>query len=220
MFELIANISFITEVLPVLLFLIFQKKIQDKVLRVIVFLVVAGFVFDAYSTWETSRNNSNGANYSILNFFTLLETLTLCYFFFKIVVKSKAKKVIAVTAALFSIIWLLLKFKTSFNTFDDTSIAIEAIIIICLSVYYLFEQISKPQAIFLYTTPRFWVVTAYLIYMAATFFLFLFLNSLSDEEKVKYLVLNSVFLIIKTIFLSIAMLMKNTPAKPKKFELY
>ncbi len=218
MFELIANISFITEALPVLLYLIFQKKIQDKVLRVIVFLILAGFAFDSYSTWETSRDN--GANYSILNFFTLLETLTLCFFFSKILNSKKARLSTAVLGGLFTLIWILLKFKTSFNTFDDISIAIEAIIIICLSVYYLFEQISKPQSFFLYTHPRFWVVVAYFIYMAATFFLFLFLNSLTPQEQDKYLVLNSIFLIIKTIFLSIAMLMKNTPPKPKKFELY
>lgn len=218
MFELIANISFITEALPVLLYFIFQKKIQDKVLRVIVFIVAAGFVFDLYSTWETSRDN--GANYSILNFFTLLETLALLYFFSKILKNTKAKIVVGILSGFFLLVWVLLKFKTSFNTFDDTSIALEAIIIISLSVYYLFEQIIKPQAFFLYTQPRFWVVVAYFIYMAATFFLFLFLNSLSAEEQSKYLVLNSIFLIIKTIFLSIAMFMKNTPPKPKKFELY
>jgi hypothetical protein len=63
------------------------------------------------------------------------------------------------------------------------------------------------------------VVATYLIYTAGTFFLFLYYNNLNLEEKAEYMALNSIFVIVKTVLLCVAMTMKSKDNEPKKFEL-
>lgn len=160
-----------------------------------------------------------GNNSFLLNFFTLFETLLLTLFFHKIFENQLVKKITLFLSGIFLAFWGFQQTKNGFQVFDETSLAIEQVLIIALSIYYLFEQLKNPESTFVYTSPRFWIVIAYFIYMSATFFLFLFLKSFSNEEKSKYLILNSFFIIIKIILLSVAMFMRNKQPKAKKFHL-
>ena len=151
--------------------------------------------------------------------FTLIETLFLFYFFQKVITSPLAAKTISVLAIIFIAIWLFLFIKTGVNANIDLAYGMECICIIGLSVYYFFEQVKNPGSLYFYTQARFWVVTAYLIYTAGTFFLFLYQKDLSIEEQRKYFVLNSIFLILKTLILSVAMLMKTNTTERKKFQI-
>lgn len=216
MFEFISDISLYSELIPVILYLLLYKRINDKVLRVIFLLLVGGIIFEIIGLYSTNKYNNN---IFIWNFFTLVEALILTLFFHKIFENQLVKKIIILLIVNFSAFWFFQQAKNGFQVYDETSLAIEQVLIISFSIYYLFEQLKNPESTFVYTSPRFWIVIAYFIYMSATFFLFLFLKSFSNEEKSKYLILNSFFIIIKIILLSVAMFMRNKQPKAKKFHL-
>jgi hypothetical protein len=211
-FELISLIAFYTELLPVLFYLILQKRIQDKVIRVIFWLLVVGFFIDVLNNYISSQSKST---VYIANLFTLIETQFVVYFFYKILHSPVAKKITIISALLFIVFWAVLYVKEGQDHHLESIFAIEAIGIISLSTYYFYEQLKVPDTPFVYMQPRFWVVTAYLIYTSGTFFLFLYLDSLELDLQKKYYLLNSVFLILKTILLSIGMFMTKKTEKKK-----
>lgn len=216
MFELISDISLYSELIPVIFYILFHKRINDNVLRVIFLLLIGGIIFEIIGLYSSNKYNNN---IFIWNFFTLIETLLLTFFFHKIFENQLVKKITLFLSGIFLAFWGFQQTKNGFQVFDETSLAIEQVFIIAFSIYYLFEQLKTPESTFVYTSPRFWVVIAYFIYMSATFFLFLFLKTFSNDEKSKYLILNSFFIIIKIILLSVAMFMRSKQPKTKKFHL-
>ena len=116
--------------------------------------------------------------------------------------------------------WLYFFLKSGTVSYLEIPNAVEALTLICLSIFFFYEQLRKPDTAFLYTVPRFWLVSGYLIYIAGTFFLFLYMDYLSLDEQKKYFIhLNSFFLILKSIMLSIGMLMKTKVTERTKFQL-
>ncbi len=94
---------------------------------------------------------------------------------------------------------------------DSLSISVEYILIIIFTLFYFYEEISIPQATFIYSTKAFWIITGILIYSAGTFFLFLFSENLSDEEWDRMVIINYVFTILKNTCFGIAVTIKHTP---------
>ena len=158
-------------------------------------------------------------NFLPFNWFLLIETLTLYYFFHSIVSSSFAKYLIYIFSAGFLAIWINVYLKIGTGAFLDVCVALQNITIILLCIIYFYEQLKTPETLTIYNYPRFWVVTAYLLYSAGTFFLFLYIDSLHIGDQQRYYVLNYTFLFLKAILLSIAMFMKNNPPARKKFQL-
>jgi hypothetical protein len=164
-------------------------------------------------------SSSGTPAYILSHLFTLIETLFLFYFFKESINTRSATRTIIFLSLGFLSLWVLFLFKQGLKNNIEFSYGLECILIIGLSIFYFFEQIKKPDSLYIYSQPRFWVVSAYLIYTAGTFFLFLYQDDLSMEEQKRYFILNSVFLILKTFILSIAMLMKTNAIERKKFQL-
>ena len=175
-----------------------------------------GFLFELYQGYLSSIG---APTYVLANLFTLTETLFLFYFFSRVISSANSQRILLIAGIFYAIAWTFLFVSTRFKDSLELSYGLECICIIALSIYYFFEQIKKPDSLYIYSQSRFWVVSAYLIYTAGTFFLFLFQKDLSIEEQQKYFILNSIFLILKTLILSIAMLMKTESTERKKFQL-
>lgn len=190
---------------------------NGKEVRVIVFLLIIGFLADAYSVYLAENHRSN---FKIFNGFILFETLFLLWYFY-IILPSKPLRFFIVTSALiFSIIFFTSYFIINGNKHYLDNIAVIAnIIIIILCIIYFFRQITNSEPFDFQKNHMFWIVCAYLIYSAGTLFLFLYINTLPKSEQQNDYVLNYIFLIPKSILLSIAMFMKNTIPPRKKFQL-
>jgi ABC-type dipeptide/oligopeptide/nickel transport system permease component len=111
-------------------------------------------------------------------------------------------------------------------TFNSINVAILAIMVIVWSILFFYEQLTKPadgNQLFLYSSPSFWIVTAYFIYFAGTFFLFIYSqgkNIKSDTEfENQYNLIHGVFVLIKNILLSMAMFSSggNIDKHPAKY---
>lgn len=184
-----------------------MKKINYKELRVIIFLIVIDFVINILSL------HLHSTNYTPYNSLLLIETFCLLLFFYKIVLNRRIKSLLSLIILLSFFYWTydFVKYGTkdylnSFQTFEN-------ILILLIVIYYYYEQILKINVQDIFLQPHFWVVTAYFIYFAGTFFLILYIPSLNSKEQEQYYVMNYLFTIIRTILLCIAMLMKPIEGK-------
>ena len=74
-----------------------------------------------------------------------------------------------------------------------------------LCVIYFFEQMRNPNSLFIYSTSEFWIVTGILIFLAGTFFIFIYSANLSEKEFLKYWPINYLFNTIKNILFGLAL---------------
>lgn len=144
--------------------------------------------------------------------FTIFEYSFFCYFFYLIIPKSTAKKIVPFVwlgFVLFAITNIF--YFNKMNSFDSFAIGMESIIILLLCIYYLYLQIKDANNLMIYSTFNFWIIITFLIYFSGTFFLYIMAeNMLSNIAFQKqYLIINSIFSILKNILLSIAMTMKT-----------
>jgi hypothetical protein len=104
------------------------------------------------------------------------------------------------------------------NGFDSIASGVECIFIILLCIYYLIIQLKGINNLFVYSTSNFWIIITFLIYLSGTFFLYIMAENMIMTKGflAQYIVINSVFNILKNILLSIAMLMKPTPTEKNK----
>ena len=79
-----------------------------------------------------------------------------------------------------------------------------------MCIYYFFDQLKQPDTFAIYSTINFWVIISFLIYLAGTFFLYIYSESMINDKIYiqNYRILNSSFVILKGVLLSVAMLMK------------
>lgn len=213
--KVILIISVFTELLPVIFFLLFNIRTKDKSLRVIFCLLVLSHLLDLYGLYRTQHGRDT---YVTFNINILLECLFLLWFFYLVLYNKYIRKAIFFVFAAFLIVWTYTFGKVGRQTFLDNFVIIENVTILLLALSYYFEQIVIENFTFLHIPQRFWIVSAYLVYVAGTFFLTLYLPSLSNDEGTKYYVLNYVFVIIRTILLTIAMFMKNENPQKQKFK--
>jgi hypothetical protein len=200
----ILRISVFTEILPVFFYFIFSKKIHDKSIRVIFFAFTLSFINDIHALYSIYREKED---FLFNNIYVLLETLVIYYFFSQVIHTPLIKKIILWAALPFVAIWFFYIFEKGTLIYLNTCIIIENFSILIFSLIYYYENIIKKNVLFTYTEPKFWIISAYFIYSAGTFFLFLYLFTLSDSEQEDYYNLNYVFNIIRTILLCVGLTM-------------
>jgi hypothetical protein len=179
--------------------------------------LLASIVNNSYSLYLRGHNQRNPVGFNV---YTLVETISLYTFFYLAFPYKKVKTVILFLASFFIAFWSYRFIKTDKGAFLDSCAILEYVSILILAVYYFYDSIIKRNSIFIYRQARFWIISAYLIYIAGTFFLLLYLPSMGEEDRQKYYdILNSLFTIIRTILLSIAMFMKTNNPTRQKFKL-
>lgn len=151
-------------------------------------------------------------NFHALSLFTVIEFCLFSLATFYLLSNSYLKKIIIGFIPIFFAFSLIQYIKSNpEDEIDSLSISVEYILIIIFTLFYFYEEISIPQATFIYSTKAFWIITGILIYSAGTFFLFLFSDNLSDDEWEKYSIINYVFTILKNTCFGIAVTIKHTP---------
>jgi hypothetical protein len=155
----------------------------------------------------------------VYNLFSLFEIIALSIFFYKTYKQQFAKIIVIVMAVVSAILWILLYFKLGSSIYYNNFVTFENVLLLCYILYFYFERIVSTSSQMIYTDPKFWIITAYLVFTSGTFFLFLYYPTLTPEERQQFYLLNYVFAIVKTILLTVAMFMKNKPEQRKRFHL-
>ncbi|MCU0322986.1 MAG: hypothetical protein MUE72_11250 [Chitinophagaceae bacterium] len=164
-------ISIFSVFLPILVFLFYSFNRKSKLKWVIFLLLVTSLIVDILSFFLAKKSTSN---IGLIHIFTLTEGGFLVYFFYTLLKKhTVTKKIILALASIFFLTWAVRAlFFQSFIVYDYFSQTIEFILLLLLCLFYFFQKVKVTDAVFIYNTYEFWLVSALLIYCAGTFFSF------------------------------------------------
>ncbi|WP_162915708.1 hypothetical protein [Paraflavitalea soli] len=190
----------------------FLKRNNEKKLWVIFAYVVLSFLTDITNG---SLPKDSQVKFYFFSFFTLIE-YTLFSIFLYLNFKSKTIKVLILSAI--PLFYILVAYsivnKDQSKNFDAIPASLESILIIIFCVCFFFEQIRDMEISFIYSSKTFWIIVAILVYMSATFFLFISAVFLSQEERAAYWFINLISNLIKNILLTIAFIIPNYKPRP------
>lgn len=209
--KILAVLSGFSGILPIVFFLLFLKRNNEKKLWVFFTYVVLSLLTDITNG---SLPENSPTRFYFFSLFTLTE-YTLFSFFLYLNFKSiRLKRLILGLLPLFGglVLYSILS-KSKSNNFDALPASIESIIIIIFCVCYLFEQIRDMEVSFIYSSKVFWIVVAILVYMSATFFLFVSAEFFTLEQRRAYWFINSISNLLKNILLTIAFIIPNYEAR-------
>lgn len=216
---ILQNISLFSTLLPFALYFIFRKYNRSKELKVIFFYLLYSILNDSISWYlfEIARIKA----YIVYDLLAIVEMAVVFTFLNHIIANKTVIKYLSHIFVLFLIYCLVDFFIRRMNKSFNSAIAgVEAILIIISCLYYFFNQLREPNTLLIYNTKNFWIVIAFLIYFSGTFFLYIYAEStLSNKLSKKdfrdfYIIINSSFIIMKNILLSIALSIK--PEKPQE----
>lgn len=162
------------------MFLVFRQRNTESWVKVILFYLIISFVSDSILL-ALDDNKDKVAIFRILSAFTVLE-YTLFGLVLFLIIDQKILRLVIIVCSLAFYVFAVISFlrATSYN-FDSLTASIESIAIIIFCIFYLFNQLNKPQVIFIYQEPVFWFIVGFLVYCAGTLFLFI---QASNLEKV------------------------------------
>lgn len=217
-------LTYYSPLLPVLLFLVFFKKSKGIILWVIFLYSIYAFANDSVLIYIQNSLAKNPRQPEILFYgrfllysFTIIEYLFFTVFLYIIIENRFIKKIIIALSLAFTVFCVYHLFSDATKKFDSIQASIEGILIIVFCILYLYEQMIKPQVLFIYTSYKFWIVFGIMIYMAGNLFLFAYAVDLPNAMRKQYWIINYVSNIIKNIFFALAIFIqaKQLSEKPK-----
>jgi hypothetical protein len=152
---------------------------------------------------------------ALFNLFTLIEYLLFSLVIYWTLSKKVFKQIILLISPVFSLLLIVGFFFFKKYYSDSIFIIIEYILIILFTLFYFFEEINQPNTTFIYSSYKFWVIVGILTYSTGTFFFFMYLERLSNEDWDRWSIINYIFIWIKNTAFTIAIIM---PKKTNKFD--
>ena len=208
---LLESISIYSPLLPILAFLFFRLKERELPLWVIFFYSLCSLANDSIISYRYERDLSLQP---FLAIFTIAEYILYTGILFYTIQNSLLRKVIIVLSTGF-ILFCLFSIITNqvTNKFDSIQASLESLLIIIYCVFYFFEQINKPQVLFIYSTYIFWAVIAILISLSCTFFLYVFAANLSEKIKTEFWPIQWIGNIIRSLLFALAIIIYSRQKK-------
>ena len=143
--------------------------------------------------------------------FTISEFILISLFIYLSLKKKKIRYLVLIGVPFFLVIATINILNGGKGTFfDSLSASAESILLIIYSIFFLYEQLTDQEVIYVYYLKKFWIVLAVLLYFSSTLFLFIYAETLTQQEYNNYWSINNVFNILKNILFSVAFLMKKS----------
>jgi len=199
-------LAFISEILPIILYLSFIKRNRGEGLWVIFLYCTFSLVTEPLFFLLLPKV----PKFYFFASWTILEFTLFSIFFSSSLERKKFKYIPAIGALIFYVIAFTSFIGKSREDFDSLTASLEAILVIIYCIFLLYEQINDPSVIFVYNNKKFWVIIAFFIYFSSTLFLFLFAGNLTKKEYHNYWSINNFFEILKNILFSVAFIMKKS----------
>lgn len=156
--------------------------------------------------------------------FTFFEYALFAVCLYNTIKNKTFRKFIAFTSIIFSIFLLIYNLKVKVLGLDSVPIGIETILILIFSFYYFYEQMQDTTNLFIYNRYPFWVVLGIILYLAGSFFIYIYSTQLTSQEELnKYWIFTNIFSILKNIFFTIAIIVnanRSVKKTPKNYKLY
>jgi hypothetical protein len=201
-----------SETLPLILFLVFLPKTKSETaLTMIPIYSLLYFVSNAIDLTHSMK----GFRHLFYGFVTFFEFVLFSYFIYLNLTKKRNKRLIIIFSLLFLAFLVVYTFTFPLVRIDSIPIGFETIFVLLFSFFYLFEQMNNPKVLFIYNQYQFWVIVGFMLYLSGSFFIYLFTNQLPQDEVVKYWFIIDIFLVVKNLFFSIAILVFANQQKKK-----
>jgi hypothetical protein len=194
---------------PLLVFFLFYKRNRSLWVKVLFLYVIFSFLVDTLLL-RLDTVSHRTIIYNVLSAFTLIEYSVFAYVLYSIIDNRIFRAIILASSAVFFVFAIFYFLTVKNNTFDSLPASIESILIVAFSIFYLFDQMSKPQVIFIYQEPNFWFVVGFIIYFSGTLFLFIQASNLTKEVRDNFWKINLFSNIIKNILFAIAFSTKKS----------
>lgn len=137
--------------------------------------------------------------------FTFIEYNIFAFFFWSHITKATFRKFITIISIAFTGFLIIYAVFAQFKSVDSTPIGIETILIFIYSFYYLYEQMNNTNNLFIYSQYAFWITSGIMIYLAGSFFIYIFANLVDTKTLYKYWFLTNALYVLKNIFFGIGM---------------
>jgi hypothetical protein len=215
-------IAYYSDILPIVFFLVFLNKIRhERILWVIFIYAIISFINVTLLLYVFRDNDLKG--YFAMSIFTAIEFVCFVLVFIYLLKSEVLLSIVKVISLAFLFFCIFSIVGSNHQTqFDSIQSSIASLLIIMFSIFYFYEKINEPQLKFIYSDYHFWIILAFLIYLSATLFLYVYVTSLPRAEADEWWILNSIGNIAKNILFSIAIIKfvnnpsnLNTPKTPK-----
>jgi hypothetical protein len=207
--NLFAYTDIFSNFLPIILFFVFLKKVKHDVgIRIIIIYAFANFVINYWITLTST------ANTFLYESFTLIEYILFVGYVYTQVKSKTTKSLIIIVSTAFTIFFFVYSFLAkAVKGIDSIPIGVETIIILGFAFYYLYERMNDTTTLFIYNTNTFWIILGIVLYLAGSFFIYIFASSLRNSDINKYWFITNIFSILKNIFFCIAIFIHAKPSK-------
>jgi hypothetical protein len=151
--------------------------------------------------------------------YTTIEYLFFAFLFFKALHTASFRKIILALSVAFILFQVIYYFNVRDDRFrlDTVPIGVETILLFVYTFFFFYESMKSSHQINLYSSFAFWVAIGILLYLGASFFLFILANDLRTQEIETFWDVTYVAETIKNIVFCVAILTYvSNPNQPKK----
>lgn len=212
--NLFSYLAIYSAFLPILFFVLNWKKCRE--LRPLWVIVLYAFFVDFLISYAVDFVPHKPLKISLYACFTFFEYLAFAYFIFLQVKRKAFKKFMLFASAVFLVFIISYYLTVKFRNIDSIPIGFETILILIYSFYYLYEEMNDSSTLFIYSKYTFWVIIGIVLYLAGSFFIYIFAGSFLTKAEIReYWFITNIFWIIKNVFFCIAILIHTKPSKNK-----
>lgn len=162
-------------------------------------LICFSFLFFYYDIPRKNR-------YYFQSAYTAFEYSVFSFIFWYNIAHKKIRKAIGfLSIGFFLFIAIYLLTNTTQRRLDSVPIGIETILIILYIIYYLYEFSKKLSEFYIYNHYAFWISVGILIYLGGSFFFYILINHLDEEQVTLFGNLTYMAEILKNVLFSLAL---------------
>ena len=152
----------------------------------------------------------------IYSSYTFFEYNLFAFALYSMIKSTGFRKIIVYLSILFSIFLIFYNINVKQRGIDSIPIGIETILVLFFSFYHFYEQMNDTQNLFIYSRYTFWIVIGMMVYLAGSFFIYIYAAQLTQAELAKYWIFTNIFSIVKNIFFTIAILVHVNQSKSSR----
>jgi hypothetical protein len=190
---------------------VIRKKYLQKETLVIFYFILNGILFETISRTLVIFNIKN--NLPFFHIYTVIEFFIISWFYWLVFKDYFSKLLIPIVFFTFFIFSLIDSFVFhNVFTFNSYAKSLECIIIVVLSVLYLYKTFNEFQEKDPSDTPVFWINAGLLFYFSGCLFLFTFSNYMLTQGKAMAIVtwaLHAFFMILMYSLIAIGLYKTN-----------
>jgi FtsH-binding integral membrane protein len=138
--------------------------------------------------------------------YTTLEYLVFSYLLYLNLERNRFRKIIVISSVLFILFQIIYTTTQDLKKLDSIPIAIETILLFIYIFLFFLESSRKLNSGYIYNHHCFWLAVGILIYLGGSFFFYILINHLNEEQITTFGNLTWFAEIVKNIFFSIAII--------------